>query len=604
MENIMICLIGLLAAAMVITSFFSRARFSGMLMQLLELKRISARLFGVVLLILLYHLYRRKKTAWIFTTVLLTLNLLRHLIPPVNKVFLGFVLLETLCLLMLFYFRTDFCCPSSPVTLRRSLLMLALAAVGILLNAAISYHLTLLSMPGLSHKTALWDSLLYVGGILLGTNPGNAPGTRLGHLETVLFWFSWACMLLALLYALQPWIQRFLWTEDKMQRARALVLSYGQNPASYLTLESDKLLYFGKTVNGVLPYGIVGDTVIVNGDPVCRPEDFAAFLAEFCAFCVKSAHKLVFLSITGCYLEEYKKQGFGTAKCGEEARFNLNSYEISGKKGAKMRMNINHAVNAGVKVTEYCPLKHREPEIETAMNLITDEWLSDKKSGLLSFTMGTVGLENPMDRRYFYARDGAGKICAFNVYCPYDGKKGYMADITRRTHDAPGGVTEKIMYDAFDVFRREGIESVSLGLAPLANLVEPDQRPNSIERLLNFVYEHLNACYGFKSLYLTKKNYSPTEWLPGYYAWLPRIPDPSMFYAVVRIQNQKGIGDYLRAFLPSHKSRQNKNPQSSPSEPADPSSGNASSGGTSPDADIPSENPSSGNASSENIPKF
>ena len=43
------------------------------------------------------------------------------------------------------------------------------------------------------------------------------------------------------------------------------------------------------------------------------------------------------------YLEEYKKQGFGFAKCGEEARFALTDYEISGKKGAKMRMNINHA---------------------------------------------------------------------------------------------------------------------------------------------------------------------------------------------------------------------------------------------------------------------
>ena len=79
-----------------------------------------------------------------------------------------------------------------------------------------------------------------------------------------------------------------------------------------------------------------------------------------------------------------------------------------------------------------------------------------------------------------------------------------MADITRRTHDAPGGVTEKIMYEAFGVFRAEGVKTVSLGIAPLANLGQAPGGPNGIEKLLNFVYEHLNACYGFKNLYKAK----------------------------------------------------------------------------------------------------
>jgi hypothetical protein len=61
--------------------------------------------------------------------------------------------------------------------------------------------------------------------------------------------------------------------------------------------------------------------------------------------------------------------------------------------------------------------------------------------------------------------------------------------------------------------------------------VQEDRRPNGIEKLLNFVYEHLNACYGFKNLYKAKENYSPTAWVPGYYAWLPRMPDPQMLYA-------------------------------------------------------------------------
>jgi len=212
-------------------------------------------------------------------------------------------------------------------------------------------------------------------------------------------------------------------------------------------------------------------------------------------------------------------------------------------------MNINHATKAGLEVHEYRPLEKRNPAIERAMNEITHEWLSGKKSGLLTFTMGTVGLEHPMDRRYFYACDQQGHIYGYNVYCPYDGKNGYMADITRRSHDAPGGITEKIMYEAFLAFKEEGVQKVSLGIAPLANIIREGEKAGSLEHLLNFVYEHLNACYGFKNLYKAKENYSPTEWVSGYYAWFPTILVPSMFYAMVRIQNKLGIWDFIKSLL-------------------------------------------------------
>ena len=34
---------------------------------------------------------------------------------------------------------------------------------------------------------------------------------------------------------------------------------------------------------------------------------------------------------------------------------------------------------------------------------------------MLKFTMGTLGLDNPMDRRYFYAVDESGRMAAYIV---------------------------------------------------------------------------------------------------------------------------------------------------------------------------------------------
>ena len=121
--------------------------------------------------------------------------------------------------------------------------------------------------------------------------------------------------------------------------------------------------------------------------------------------------------MTDHYLDEYKKQGFGTVKCGEEARFKLADYEISGKKGAKMRMNINHAKKAGSMFTSIRYWRRGMSALEVEFNRITDEWLEGKKSSMLKFTMGTLGLDDPMDRRYFYAVDESGSMVATLFLC-------------------------------------------------------------------------------------------------------------------------------------------------------------------------------------------
>ena len=207
-------------------------------------------------------------------------------------------------------------------------------------------------------------------------------------------------------------------------------------------------------------------------------------------------------------------------------------------------MNINHAKKAGIDVYEYKILEKRNAALEVEFNRITDEWLEGKKSSMLKFTMGTLGLDDPMDRRYFYAVDESGSMVAYIVFVPFLRKNGYMADMTRHGKKAPGGVMELIMYEAFQVFKEEGVEYASLGVAPLAGLKE--ENASLMEKLLEFVYEHLNQCYGFKDLYRAKEKYSPTVWEPSYYAYLPKIPSPDMFYAVVKIQNPQGILDFFQ----------------------------------------------------------
>ena len=231
-------------------------------------------------------------------------------------------------------FSEDFCCPSDRRSLGRSLLFLLLALAGIIVNAGISYHFSVKPL-GETSLDSLMDSLIQGTAMIFGMgNPGNV--SRETHVvELVTFWFSWGCILASILYAVRPWLLRPVSHASDLMHARTLVNLYSQNPSAYLTLEDDKLLYFGQKVDGVIPYGVVGSTIVINGDPICADSDFPVLLAEFKEFCQRSAHNLFFISVTDHFLEEYKKQGFGWVKNGEEARFHLADYEISGKKAPR-----------------------------------------------------------------------------------------------------------------------------------------------------------------------------------------------------------------------------------------------------------------------------
>lgn len=542
LENSCILLLFLFSLGMFLFSFLHHSPAEAALLIGTEMDWMVQRAFSMVLICLCRQLKKRKRAALDTALILFLLNIVRSFPQLTSPRHLISGLVSLLLFLLFFHFRSDFCCPASKADQKRGFSILLLSFLGVIANAAISYHY-LSPLLGAGSHTIL-NSLTESLSILFGNGSTLSVPHNAKILELTLFWFSWCCILAAFLYTVRPWITVSSRHESDLQHARTLLNLYSQNNCSYLALEDDKQLYFGHQVDGVIPYGVVGDTIIVNGDPVCADDDFPVLLQEFREFCEKSVHKLFFLSVTDHFLEEYRRQGFGSVKCGEEARFSLAEYEISGKKGAKMRMNINHAKKAGVTIHEYCPLTNRDPDIEAAFDRVTHEWLGQKKSSLLSFTMGTVGFDHPMDKRYFYAENAEGKIVAFIAFVPFLGKDGYMADVTRHGNDAPGGVMETIIYEAFQTFREEGVHYGSLGVAPLAGL--DDEKAGLVEQFLRFIYNHLNDCYGFKDLYRAKEKYSPTEWLPAYYVYLPKHPTPDMFYAVVKIQNpdsiKEGIG--------------------------------------------------------------
>jgi len=460
--NLAVGAVVLVALSVLAATFLPSQRLHELILEYVELNRWVQRVIAVVLLVLVWHLYMRKRFAWVICIILLSASLVLHFVLRLHPLGIALVNVEAFALVLLIVSYNDF---KRPV-----------------------------------HRRFRVKNLL---------------------------------------------------SEEKAH-IRTLVLRHGQNPCSYLALENDKIIYFGKEVDGVIAYGIVGNVITVCADPICAPEDFVCFLAEFKAFCAECSYECIFLGTTSLFLKEYEMLGYSHVKSGEEAVFELADYQLAGGKMAKLRTLINHA-NKEVTTHEYKPLEKKDSEIEKGIGAVSEAWLEGKKSSQLGFSVGGVSLDDPMDRRYFYAADAEGKIVAFNVFLPYasiaenglTSMGGYMADVTRRIPHAPGGVTEKLIYDGFMAFKDEGSKLGSMGQAPLANVHEEGVRDNMTVKIIEFIYENCNKFYGFKDLHKAKEKYSPTIWAPGYFVFSTKNITPEMVFASIKIQNPGGISDYL-----------------------------------------------------------
>ena len=338
--------------------------------------------------------------------------------------------------------------------------------------------------------------------------------------------------------------------QNEAQRERTLLLlrRYAENSMSYLTLERDKQCFFSESVEGVAGYALSGRDMVLCSDPICAPGDLGEFLEDLKKFAHRIHYRIIILFTLGKNLPIYRAAGFGFYKTGEEAVFDLESYNMSGGKAAKVRASVHQAARDGLTVREYAPRNGTLEEIERQFFEISDAWLKRKHTSLLKFALGGIGFHEVNDKRYFYAADRDGVIQGFMVFLPYRQGQGYLVDVMRRRPGCTHGVMELIFHDAYEKMKAEGVRYGSLGIAPFAN-TEVGSRDTMIERLEHYNYENMNDIYGFKPLYEAKAKYAPTAWEPAYLTCLPRHLTLSMARSALGVLDTRGFSDYVSSFF-------------------------------------------------------
>ena len=513
---------------------------------ILSLHRTISVIIGFVLIFTSYRLYKRMRMAWVISICMLAASIFLHIfklhniLNPIN-------IIELIVILILSINHKEFKRASDPLSLRNGILMGLLVLFVIILNMCFSIYILNLRFLNFNElligvKRTL-KMMLYMDSSILG------------HVKKIPIVFikssiaiNWIGMISAIVFILNPLIYQPLVTLLDREKVKNLVKLYGDNPNSYITIEDDKKYYFGRNVEGVIAYAIAAGVAVCAGDPICSDDNMPLLLAEFITYCKQNDFDICICQTLERHIPLYAQLGFGNTKYGIEAMFELEIYNLTGGKAAKVRNAVNHANALGITVSEYKPIENKDKFIEYQINDVSNEWLQNKKGNELTFMIGTISLDDPLERRYFVAHDSSNNMLGFIVFSPFSGGMGYLADITRRRSKAPIGVMEKIVIFAFDKMKSEGLKWGSLGLAPLVNSGDDG---GIAGKALEFVYEKFNGLYGFKALYHYKKKYGPTSWESRYIVYYPKLFTPKIAYSIVKAQNPKGVGDYLLIQLKS-----------------------------------------------------
>ncbi len=334
-------------------------------------------------------------------------------------------------------------------------------------------------------------------------------------------------------------------SSEDIERAAQIIDALGEDSQQYLTLNAESSYFFGAEACGAVPYTLTGRRSMSQGDPACRAEDMACLLDEYLAFCQKSGYRAIFNSVSADVAELLRQRDFCVLQYGEEAILDLNSYSLSGAKKGALRRNVAKLNRAGITLEEYCPETARDPSLEKELSELEEQWFADKKLKL-TYSVGGLQFEKTYGRRYFVTRNPEGQILTVLSFLPYRQRKAYCVDVMYRKLDGPTGAMEHAIISAAMKMKDEGLEEVSLNIAPLAgiDIAKPDTCRT--EKLMYEIFNNMDFDYDFKNLYRFKSKFDPSAWKTRYLVYDRRIPVVRLATSITNTKGAADVGLYMK----------------------------------------------------------
>jgi phosphatidylglycerol lysyltransferase len=505
--------------------------------------RHSAHLFtalsGFWLLILATGLLRRKRMAWMLSMGFLSISIVFNLIKGLDieeSLFAAILLVLLVATRQLYTARSD--APSiaqgAKALLASGLFTLAYGTAGFfLLDRAyrIKYD-----VPGAALQTLLM--------FIEQDNAGIVPITRFAQFfADSIYCVGGITLLYALWMLLRPMLLRGEPASDMQHRqAKAIVELHGHSSLAAMTLLNDKAYFFSSTGKSVIAYVPKGRAVIALGDPIGPPEEAAEVLRGFQDFCRLNDWLPGFYQTQPDLLDLYRQLGFRALKIGEEAVVDLSTFTISGKSGQDLRSARNKLSRLGHRIEFHQPPLSRS--LLEELRVVSDEWLGMMKGSEKRFSVGWFDETYLMATPVALIRTPDGTVSAFANLVSSALAKGITIDLMRHRENMLHGTMDFLFLSLFQYGKDRGYQRFHLGLSALSGVGET-ARSARIEKVIHYLYEHLNQFYNFKGLHAYKDKFRP-RWEPRYLVFPGYASLMQIVVALIRADSGDRWIDYFK----------------------------------------------------------
>ncbi|WP_414513528.1 phosphatidylglycerol lysyltransferase domain-containing protein [Nostoc sp. PCC 9305] len=499
---------------------------------------IFAALTGFVLLTLATNLLRRKRIAWLLTIALLVISICSHLLKGLDY---EESLLSGVLLVQLIWMRHFFTAQSDRPSIARGVRVLIGALLFTLAYGTIGFYL----LDGKFSENFNWREAIVQTLAMFFTedNWGLQPKSRFGEFfANSIYIIAAGTITYAIVMLLQPVFWRNLATTNEQRRVKEIVEQYGCSSLAALTLLNDKSYYFSPSGNSVIAYVPKGRGAIALGDPIGPIEDRKETIIAFQQFCQRNDWYPGFYQTMPDDVELYKSLGFKVLKIGEEAIVDLKSFTLQGKAGKNFRPSISRLTKLGYQIDFYQPpiandLLHR-------LKPVSDEWLKMVQGSEKQFSLGWFDEAYLRECEIAVVHNPEGQISAFaNIIREYQLNEATI-DMMRHRSSLENGTMDFLFISLLQHFKEGGYDSFNFGLSALAGVGDnPESR--RLEKVLHYLYEHLNRFYNFKGLHAYKDKFRP-RWEPRYLVYPSLTALPDVVVALIRADSGDRLFDYFK----------------------------------------------------------
>ncbi len=502
---------------------------------------IFAALTGFILLALATNLSRRKRVAWLLTIGLLIISIFSHLIKGWDY---EESLLSGILLVQLILMRHVFTAQSDRPSIATGVKVLIGAFLFTLAYGTIGFYL----LDGKFTENFNWGEALLQTLAMFFTedNWGLRPKTSFGQFfANSIYTIAAVTFAFAVIMLLQPVFLRHSATAKERQKAKEIVQKYGCSSLADLTILNDKSYFFSPSGDSVIAYVPKGRGAIALGDAIGPIEDREEVIVSFQQFCQRNDWYPAFYQTLPDHLHLYKSLGFQVIKIGEEAIIDLKKFTVQGKAGKNFRPSINRLTKLGYQVSFYKP--PITDELLHQLKSVSDEWLKMVKGAEKHFSLGWFHEAYLRECEIVVVHTPDGEINAFaNIIQEYQLNE-VTNDMMRYRPDIENGTMDFLFTSMFQHFKQEGYDSFNFGLSALAG-VGDHPKSRKLEKVLRYLYEHLNRFYNFQGLHAYKEKFHP-RWESRYLVYPSLTALPDVVVALIRADSGDSFAEYRHRLL-------------------------------------------------------